>query len=674
MLRTPRTQAWVWAIGVACLVALVSAVPTASTHGVAPRAAEGSFTVAPAHPPAPGIHIIIPKPGWINVTSPTSGASPPAVYGASSSYDPVDHETVLFGGWSILGGVYTNQTWVFENGTWVNETDPQASPPARAYAAMDFDANMGGDLLFGGEGVNGDLNDTWLFQGGVWTNLTADYGVAPPAEYGGVMAFDPQEPENGSVLFGGYSPYTSTGYLNTTWIWQGGAGWVPLTSSSVAPPELIAPSIAYDAEDGYLLLFGGLQSTLADSDQTWELYSGEWWAAYPTTSPAARSYASMVYAPNLGGVLLFGGYSYETGGDLSNTWIWSDGSWTEQAVSPAPGGRDSAAMALDGTGSTAILVGGVNESDSNYFAYNDTWAYEFGPDAVLSSSTASAEVGESVTFTASTALGTPPYQVEYAFGDGSFARASGSEEEINATHVFNEAGDYNATVEVTDSVGANTSAGPVEVVVHARPIASASATPSTVDAGFPVQFTGTASGGTPAFTYRWDFGDGSNATTVNATHTFAAPGTYDVRFNATDADQSTATGTVVVTVEPDPTLSLAATTTTPKQAQPITLFANVTGGTGPFNYSWSFGDGSPGSHVPAPDHDFAATGTYTVQVWVNDSGGGSTHQSLEVSVGSSRSSSSSSGAAPLWFWAGIGALVAVLVLGSVLLARRGKSR
>ena len=63
-----------------------------------------------------------------------------------------------------------------------------------------------------------------------------------------------------------------------------------------------------------------------------------------------------------------------------------------------------------------------------------------------------------------------------------------------------------------------------------------------------VQFTGTATdpdGG--ALTYDWDFGDGTaHATTQNATHTYAQPGTYTARFTVRDAGGLEATDTVTI--------------------------------------------------------------------------------------------------------------------------------
>lgn len=47
-----------------------------------------------------------------------------------------------------------------------------------------------------------------------------------------------------------------------------------------------------------------------------------------------------------------------------------------------------------------------------------------------------------------------------------------------------------------------------------------------VDAGIPVLFQNRSNGGS---SYLWDFGDGQTSTDANPVHTYAAPGTYQVK-------------------------------------------------------------------------------------------------------------------------------------------------
>jgi len=55
-----------------------------------------------------------------------------------------------------------------------------------------------------------------------------------------------------------------------------------------------------------------------------------------------------------------------------------------------------------------------------------------------------------------------------------------------------------------------------------------------------LQFSGSASGGIPPYTYYWDFGDGITSTLQNPTHYYTVPGNYTVNLTVTDDLGSTA--------------------------------------------------------------------------------------------------------------------------------------
>jgi cytochrome c len=74
------------------------------------------------------------------------------------------------------------------------------------------------------------------------------------------------------------------------------------------------------------------------------------------------------------------------------------------------------------------------------------------------------------------------------------------------------------------------------VTDNAPPVVSVSATPTTGTLPLAVEFTGTATDAEgDALTYAWDFGDGGTANTLNATHTYNAPGTFTATLTVTDS-------------------------------------------------------------------------------------------------------------------------------------------
>lgn len=78
----------------------------------------------------------------------------------------------------------------------------------------------------------------------------------------------------------------------------------------------------------------------------------------------------------------------------------------------------------------------------------------------------------------------------------------------------------------------------IAILPDQAPVASFSATPAT--AGSPTSFDAAASTaqGAPIASYKWTFGDGSQATTEvpSTTHAYAAAGTYKVALRVTDTD------------------------------------------------------------------------------------------------------------------------------------------
>lgn len=161
--------------------------------------------------------------------------------------------------------------------------------------------------------------------------------------------------------------------------------------------------------------------------------------------------------------------------------------------------------------------------------------------------------------------------------------------------------------------------------------ASLAGSVSTTDVGVPVTFTATASGGVGAYTYIWDWGDGSPyvATTSNInSHTFGsvpASGSEDVYVIVQDADGDQAVGGFAVAMHVDPTVdtpTASASSTDVGQAA-VMFSATALGGTTPYaSYAWT---GLPatcsGPTTATPSCTFSTAGTISVTVAVTDTAG-----------------------------------------------------
>jgi PKD repeat protein len=123
-----------------------------------------------------------------------------------------------------------------------------------------------------------------------------------------------------------------------------------------------------------------------------------------------------------------------------------------------------------------------------------------------------------------------PTSWNWSFGDGN------SSTEQNISHTYISEGIYSVTLNVTNLEGSNTTTKTNYITVslpNAGPVADFSATPTSGLTPLSVQFTDSSTGFTEPITYFWNFGDGSNSTERNPSHTYSSENSqnYTVSFN-----------------------------------------------------------------------------------------------------------------------------------------------
>ncbi len=321
---------------------------------------------------------------WTNVHP---AQSPPYDDLGTLGNDTADGELVLSGG--ITNGTWLSSTWTFANRTWTH-IGPAQSPPDSEGAVSTYDKQTNALLVFGGwyPSPFGStyLNDLWSFHAGAWN---PDLVAAPPHRENAVMTWDGAD--GYVLLFGGqvypYS-YGTTTIANDTWSYVHGV-WKEI-KTKVAPPARYGAAMAYDATDGYVVLFGGVSAAYTGLNDTWTYVGGKWTELFPSTHPSARSLASMTYDAADGYLLLFGGYAYVptySGGyysDLNDTWSFSGGAWTNVISEPcthrgcplAPPGSEQAVLVYDAADGYVVDFGGTNSTLGMILPY--TWAYRGG--------------------------------------------------------------------------------------------------------------------------------------------------------------------------------------------------------------------------------------------------------------------------------------------------------
>ncbi|MBK8979587.1 MAG: hypothetical protein IPM29_27105 [Planctomycetes bacterium] len=195
------------------------------------------------------------------------------------------------------------------------------------------------------------------------TPLTGRLGEGLQAPFG---FFDPQR---GRVtLVGGHGLF---GPVPRQLLQYEGLDGVELTTPSPFPLRAYGAT-AVDAT-GTVVLFGGLNSDSSRSDETWR-----WDPTLPgavlisglTTRPTPRSHTAMAMDHRSGAVVLFGGA--DAAGDLGDTWLWRNGSWTQVSPATSPTPRSGHAMAFDPTFGRVVLFGGTSQSTR----LSDTWTFD----------------------------------------------------------------------------------------------------------------------------------------------------------------------------------------------------------------------------------------------------------------------------------------------------------
>ncbi|WP_259614120.1 PKD domain-containing protein [Microbacterium paraoxydans] len=162
----------------------------------------------------------------------------------------------------------------------------------------------------------------------------------------------------------------------------------------------------------------------------------------------------------------------------------------------------------------------------------------------------------------------------------------------------------------------------------ATPAAAFTATTDGLDATF--ESTSVPPGDNTISGYRWDFGDGSTGTGKTPKHTYAKPGTYQVKLTVTDSQDLVGSAAKTVTVQGANALPTASFTVA---ASGLTVSADASASSDDDgtlrSYRWDWGDGTTGEGATT-SHTYATAGTRTVTLTVTDDGGGSASTTREV--------------------------------------------
>ncbi|MCI4334762.1 MAG: PKD domain-containing protein [Thermoplasmata archaeon] len=233
----------------------------------------------------------------------------------------------------------------------------------------------------------------------------------------------------------------------------------------------------------------------------------------------------------------------------------------------------------------------------------------------------SADIDQLVDFTCTPGGGTGPFTTAWTFGDTTPNGAS------TAVHAYASVARYVASCAAVDATNTEVATA---LVLNVSPLPSASVRVSSATAApqTPLSFTGTPANGTGRFpTVGWSFGDATVGSGAAVAHAYAIPGNFTPRFRVTDSNGISADAAIQVQIR-TLTIALGPPVTGSHPGSSVTLNATALGGAGgPYNYSWTLGDGSV-AYGATVHHAYAAVGTFHPSLVVWDRLGATNHTSL----------------------------------------------
>lgn len=315
---------------------------------------------APSAVPSPSIPAS-PDGNAVSASPPPVAAGPGARAGAALIYDPEDHGVLLFGGAASVTtpdghnpSITLGDTWLWDGRSW-RQLDVQG-PGARSAAMVAYDSVRHVVVLFGGSGPGGVgqglyFQDTWTWDGVQWQLRHPAHMPNPRMRAG--MAFD--EHHGVIVMFGGEGETTT---YTATWTWDG-VDWT-LLDPTTTPPARRFFGMAYDMARGVTVLFGGSFGAARLND-TWT-WDGTDWTRQPVAAPSARGWTQLAYDGRTRDIVGYVYFASDSEPLAEYTVVWDGTKWTDRTGAQDPTPRAEVRMTYDPDTGQVVLYGPTSET------------------------------------------------------------------------------------------------------------------------------------------------------------------------------------------------------------------------------------------------------------------------------------------------------------------------
>ncbi|WP_417349575.1 immune inhibitor A domain-containing protein [Ferrimonas sp.] len=155
----------------------------------------------------------------------------------------------------------------------------------------------------------------------------------------------------------------------------------------------------------------------------------------------------------------------------------------------------------------------------------------------------------------------------------------------------------------------------------------------TSSQGLTLSAQATTENGQGTVSYIWETGDGNSYDTASISHTYQSEGTYTLTLTALDESGQVLESSRSVVVSADGAPALAGSITSSSDGATVAFSSEITGGTAPYSYQWSFGDDSSSTQAN-PSHSYEFSGDYDISLTVTDANDASItlNGSVQVSI------------------------------------------
>lgn len=304
----------------------------------------------------------------------------------------------------------------------------------------------------------------------------------------------------------------------------------------------------------------------------------------------------------------------------------------------------------DGTGASGSAATHVYEQPGDYVARildvdsightseaNVSIHVEAGPPTLaLSTNRPVGPAPLTVDFGSTVTGGTPPYMLDWSFGDGAYGTG------VSPSHIFTKPGSYEVGVAVTDAVG-RVAYATISVGVLPSPAGVGSVEALVYDgvSGLPVVGANVTFSNMSGVNFTYKEVTGSAGQAIFS----GLPTGFSGWLNTTDSlyepssigatkvvSGETTTVTAILSPIPGPLTAKAEAAAMEAYTSTSVQFTGlVRGGTPPYTYSWSFGDGGS-SPAENPSHAYSESGIYTATFLVSDSAENVARAQVDITI------------------------------------------